>query len=295
MLTIRAYDPCMRSAQVIAAALFLALAVHCRAEQRAFDILNTNYAPYCVPGDDLAFPMKIWALSANQYQFWRGSRDLYFTWCRDRDQGGDWLADKGSYVVNHGDLHLGNIGRYAKNGIFGSTSFGAVDFDETARLPFQIELLQGMITFQLAARENNIDLGGRRERLARVLYDSYKNAVASDKNTLQLVTDEHSIGKFIEQAQKHTYEKTLLKFTDDSGHFLRYVHTKHSDEKAARPRRFSARRWSEKKTWPGASPRRSPIPPPPAMPSATAMSKPSASQSRMSFCGRALKAWGARV
>lgn len=221
---------------MIATALFLALAADCRAEQRAFDILNTNYAPYCVAGDDLAFPMKIWALSANQYQFWRGSRDLYFTWCRAPDQGGDWLADKGSYVVNHGDLHLGNIGRYAKNGIFGSTSFGAVDFDETARLPFQIELLQGMITFQLAARENNIELGGRREKLARVLYDSYKSAIASDKNTLELVSDEHSIGKFIEQAQKHSYEKTLLKFTDDSGHFLRYVHTKHSDEKGSAPK-----------------------------------------------------------
>src|SRR4029079_13448420 len=84
--------------------------------QRAFDILSRDYAPYCTPDDDLAFPMKVLALSANQYQFWRGSRDLYFTWCKDPEHGGDWLADKGSYVVNHGDLHLGNIGRYAKNG-----------------------------------------------------------------------------------------------------------------------------------------------------------------------------------
>jgi uncharacterized protein (DUF2252 family) len=93
-----------------------------------------------------------------------------------------------------------------------------------------------MITFQLAARENNIELGGRREKLARVLFESYKSAVASDKNTLQLVSDEHSIGKFIEQAQKHSYEKTLLKFTDDSGHFHKYVHTKHSNEKGPAPK-----------------------------------------------------------
>lgn len=204
--------------------------------QRAFDILNRDYAPWCTPGDDLAFPMKIWALSANQYQFWRGSRDLYFTWCKAPDHGGDWLADKGSYVVNHGDLHLGNIGRYAKNGAFGSTSFGAVDFDETARLPFQIELLQGMISFRLAARQNKIELGGRREELARILFDSYRAALASERSTLELVSDEHSIGKFIEQAQKHGYDKTLVKFTDDTGHFLKYVQTKHSMSNGPAPK-----------------------------------------------------------
>jgi len=197
----------------------------------AFEVLKNNYAPYCVPGDELAFPMKVWALSASQYQFWRGSRDLYFEWCRGSDHGADWLADKGSYVINHGDLHLGNIGRYAKNGDFGSTSFGAVDFDETARLPFQIELLQGLITLRLAARENNIELGGRREELARVMFDAYRKAIASNKSTLEIISDEHSMGKFIEQAQKPTYEKTLLKFTDESGHFLRYVHTKKSERK----------------------------------------------------------------
>ena len=207
-----------------------------RADQRAFDILKANYAPYCVANDDLAFPMKIWALSADQYAFWRGSRDLYFTWCRGTDHGADWLADKGSYVVNHGDLHLGNIGRYAKNGAFGSISFGAVDFDDTARLPFQIELLQGLITLRLAARENNIELGGRREELARAMFDSYRSAVTSNKTTLELISDERGIGKFIEQAQKHSYEKTLLKFTDDAGHFLKYVHTKRSLQQGPAPK-----------------------------------------------------------
>jgi uncharacterized protein (DUF2252 family) len=223
-----------RLAAVILAVLLLSAGV-CRG-QEAYNLLTKNYAPYCVAGDDLAFPMKVWALSQDEYAFWRGSRDLYFTWCKGAEHGGDWLGDSGAYVTNHGDLHLGNIGRYAKNGVFGSTSFGAVDFDETARLPFQIELLQGLITLQLAARENNIEMGGRREELARVMFDSYLKAMASGKNTLELVSDERGIGKFIDQAQKPGYEKTLLKFTDGKGHFVLNVHTKHSLQQGPAPK-----------------------------------------------------------
>ena len=42
------------------------------------------------------------------------------------------------YLLTHGDLHLGNIGSYPQAGALGATAFGPVDFDETARLPFQV-------------------------------------------------------------------------------------------------------------------------------------------------------------
>jgi hypothetical protein len=164
------------------------------------------------------------SVSADQNAFWRGSRDLYFTWCREHAK--DWLDDRGAYVVNHGDLHLGNIGSYVKSGELGAKSFGPVDFDETARLPFQVELLQGMIALRLAARENNIDLGGRREELSRALFDSYRAAVASDKTTLELVSNERQVGRFIDAAQRQSYDRTLEKFTDNNGRFLPFVQTK---------------------------------------------------------------------
>src|SRR5947207_9184460 len=69
------------------------------ADERPFDVLSKNYAPYCTPNDDLAFPMKVWALSENKFTFWRGSRDMYFAWCRTHAK--EWLDDKGSYLVNH--------------------------------------------------------------------------------------------------------------------------------------------------------------------------------------------------
>jgi uncharacterized protein (DUF2252 family) len=193
------------------------------ADGHTLDVLLHNYAPYCTPADDLAFPMKVWALSENKFLFWRGSRDLYFAWCAQHAR--DWFDDKAAYVVNHGDLHLNNIGTYVKRGDLGATSFGPVDFDETARLPFQIELLQGLIMLRLTARENNVDLSGRREDLARAMFESYRSAVASDKTTVELVSEEKQMSKFIEQVEKHSYDATLLKFTNN-GAFRPFVHTK---------------------------------------------------------------------
>jgi uncharacterized protein (DUF2252 family) len=195
------------------------------APERPFDVLTRTYAPYCAPGDDLAFPMKVWGVAAGKFHFWRGTRDLYFLWCKENAR--DWLADSGAYVLNHGDLHLGNIGSYVRDGqALGATAFGPVDFDETARLPFQVEMLQGLVTLRLSARENKIDLeGGRREELTRELYEAYRAAVASDKGVRQLVGDDQKIGKFIEQLQKHSYDRTLEKFTRN-GHFKSRVHSK---------------------------------------------------------------------
>jgi uncharacterized protein (DUF2252 family) len=198
-------------------------------DEKAFDVLQKNYAKYCEPGDDLAFPMKVWGLATGpKYKFWRGSRDLYFAWLKEHAK--DWLGDRGSYVLNHGDLHLGNIGSYVREGPLGATSFGPVDFDETARLPFQAELLQGLISMRLAATDNEIDLGGggKRDELTRTLFDAYREGVASEKSTRELVSTEQQISKFIEQSQKHAYDTTLGKFAVD-GAFRRIVHNAKGD------------------------------------------------------------------
>jgi uncharacterized protein (DUF2252 family) len=213
--------------------LLVAVAGQTRAQGRAYDVLVRHYAPYCEAGDDLAFPMKVWGLSKDQHTFWRGSRELYFAWCRTHAR--DWLDDRGAYVLAHGDLHLGNIGAYPSAGQLGATSFGPVDFDETARMPFQVELLQGLIAIRLSARENGIDLSGRREELAREMLGAYRAAIVSGKTTRELVSAERQIGKFIDQAQKHSYDKTLGRFTDN-GQFLRYVQSKKSQSQGLAPK-----------------------------------------------------------
>src|SRR5690606_17738103 len=113
-----------------------------RSEPTPYQRLEQAYAPYLDPRDPLAWPMKVSSLTADPYKFWRGSKDLYYAWARTACA--DWLADQASYGVTHGDLHLGNIGTYASG--WGTVSFGMVDFDDSAHLPVQLELLQGMIT-----------------------------------------------------------------------------------------------------------------------------------------------------
>ena len=65
--------------------------------------------------------------------------------------GRAWLADRDAYVTQQGDQHLGNIGTYLAAGEFGTLGFGMVDFDDSQTLPFQFELLQGVISLRLAA------------------------------------------------------------------------------------------------------------------------------------------------
>jgi uncharacterized protein (DUF2252 family) len=201
-----------------------------RGEERAFDIIKSGYGQYTNPDDPYSFPMKIWALSQEQYTFWRGGRDVFFRWVKDNCD--DWLADQGAYVLNHGDLHLGNIGTYAKEGRLGALSFGMTDFDDTARLPFQVELLQGLISLRLAARENGIELNGtRRDELARVMFEAYRNAVVSEKSTAELVSGEQRIGKFIDAAQKHSYDAILDKFIDKAKGKFKSIVTNAKGEK----------------------------------------------------------------
>jgi uncharacterized protein (DUF2252 family) len=193
-----------------------------RGDERAFDIIQSGYGQFTKLDDPYSFPMKVWALNQDQYSFWRGGRDVFFRWVKDNCD--DWLADKGAYVLNHGDLHLGNIGTYAKEGKLGALSFGMTDFDDTARLPFQVELLQGLISLRLAARENRIELNGaRRDELARTMFDAYRKAIESEKSTAELVAGERRIGKFIDQAQRHSYDAILTKFTNGQGKFKALV------------------------------------------------------------------------
>jgi uncharacterized protein (DUF2252 family) len=213
----------MKAVKFILLALALAsLRTPARADERAFDILQSGYGQFTTPDDPHSFPMKVWAVSQDQFAFWRGGRDVFFRWVKDNCE--NWLADKEAYVLNHGDLHLGNIGSYAREGRLGATSFGMTDFDDTARLPFQIELLQGLISLRLAARENDIQLNGaRRDELARTMFDAYRAALMSEKSTSELVAGEQRIGRFTDQTQKDAYDAILEKFTDGRGKFKSIV------------------------------------------------------------------------
>jgi len=195
-----------------------------------YDLLERYYAPYTSADDPLGFPMKVRNLSANPYRFWRGSKELFYEWCKTN--AADWLADQGAYLRIHGDLHPGNMGLYLSQGEFGQhVAFGAVDFDESARLPFQIELLQGAVTLKLLAEHRRINLDGAKlDALITTMIESYRTSLDSDQTPTQMLENDRWVGALLKDARKRDYGRELDKYVK-KGQFVTVV-----EDKSDRPK-----------------------------------------------------------
>jgi uncharacterized protein (DUF2252 family) len=112
------------------------------------------------------------------------------------------------------------MGLYHSQGKFGRhVAFGAVDFDDSARLPFQIELLQGAITLQLMARQRAVRLddaqggqGGVDQLIAEQLA-AYKTALQSDQTPTDLLEEDRWVRELLKDARKRDYGHELDKYT----------------------------------------------------------------------------------
>ena len=185
----------------------------------AFDQLVADVGPYMDRRDPLSLDLKVDAVSTSEYQFWRGTKGLFFRWAKANCA--DWLADRGSYVVSHGDLHFGNIGTYATAGGWGKMALGMVDFDESARLPFQLELLQGLVTINLLAGDNDIDLtADQQQQISDALFDAYVAALKSGKTATQLLAGDTSVSAMLDatNTQGDDYADEIKRYAK-KGHF----------------------------------------------------------------------------
>ncbi len=179
-----------------------------------YDVLREAYAPFVAAGDPLGFPLKVKSLGEEPYMFWRGGKDLFFRWCKSN--AADWLAAAPTqYVPTHGDLHLGNIGSYAAEGGFGAMAFGMVDFDDSARLPYQLELLQGVVTLHLVARANHIDLTSAGDQeLADTIVAAYREGLGSGKTSYELLKDDQAVRNVLPK-ENTPYAKELTQYVHD--------------------------------------------------------------------------------
>jgi uncharacterized protein (DUF2252 family) len=177
----------------------------------AFDAIDRAYAPYLDKADPFGFDLKIASLATDEYKFWRGSKDLFFLWCKDN--AADWLADRDGFLPNHGDLHLGNIGTYVSEEGFGKMAFGMVDFDDSARLPFEVELLQGAITLRLVARQNHLE-GIDTAAIDAAMFDAYRIAVNSRRNATVMLADNAVVKELMSASpSSEPYAAEVEKFT----------------------------------------------------------------------------------
>jgi uncharacterized protein (DUF2252 family) len=191
----------------------------------AFDVLQRTYGPYLDKNDELAMPMKLRALVVDEYGLWRGGKDLFFNWCRTHCR--DWIADTDATMTRHGDQHLGNIGTYLVDQRSGELAFGMVDFDDSHRMPFMFELLQGVVTIRLTARESQINLSNDQVRalVGRMLED-YRAAARSAQTATQLLKNEPLVAKLLTGPPKREFAQEIKRYATRDGKLVERVVTK---------------------------------------------------------------------
>ena len=197
---------------IVTVALLFASAATAQAT-RPFDALRDAYAPYLAADEPAGWPMKVRSLTEGNYKFWRGSKDLFFAW--SKVECADWYAQPAAYVASHGDVHLGNVGTYAAAGGWHNVRFGLVDFDESARLPFEVDLLQSLVTLRLVAAENGIDVSDDEWRaVSGAVLSDYTTAFAGGEPAGALLADIKPVAKLLKKATNGDYAAEVEELTD---------------------------------------------------------------------------------
>lgn len=113
--------------------------------------------PHLIDGEIPNLSLKVRSLSRGPYDFFRGTADLYYVWCKSNCA--DWLAAKDTSVMLHGDVHPGNTGTYVATPDGGPRlAYSLVDFDEAFEGPFQLDMLRAATSLRFAAAENGLTL-----------------------------------------------------------------------------------------------------------------------------------------
>lgn len=225
----------MRRPLVAIMALMTLLLARCApAQEPMYDLLQRVYAPLIDKADPQAFPMKVWAIAQSPRRFWGAGKDHFFHWCKVN--AADWLADKEAYVIQQGDQHLGNIGVYPAAGAFGTLAFGMVDFDDTANLPFQYELLQGVVTFRILARQQDVEFKKKKvDELIEVIFEHYGKAATSGKSATELLKEDKWVQDLFKEAKTDRYGDDLKDYVDARGRFFPRITNSKGPKEILRP------------------------------------------------------------
>jgi uncharacterized protein (DUF2252 family) len=205
-----------RTTAALIVSMFLCGHAAAVSEKGPFDRIDQAYAGSIDRTDPFAFDLKIASLANSSYTFWRGSKDLFFRWAKDHCT--DWFDDETSLVVSHGDLHLGNIGSYLSDdrGRWPALAFGMVDFDDATRMPFQLELVQGIVTFELSIRASALTLtDAQRKSYRDRLFETYRVSLNSQRDATELLREKPLVAKLLSDSAPDDYGKELDQYLDE--------------------------------------------------------------------------------
>jgi len=185
-----------------------------------YDVLLQSYGPFVDQTDPTGWAMKVRSVTSGDFKFWRGTKDLFYHW--SQTNCADWMQQQQAMVPVHGDLHPGNIGTYFTGNV-STLAFGMIDFDDASVLPFQLELLGGMVTYELIAGEQKFELtDADRQKLVDTICDTYFAALADDRVLGEVLAGNPVVSKMLGRLAKQDHAKELDTFTVD-GKFRPYA------------------------------------------------------------------------
>jgi len=172
-----------------------------------------RFNPWLSPDDPLQLPMKVRAISQDEYTHFRGTADLFYDWCRLHTA--QWQRDHSADVLLHGDIHLGNTGTYPVVTADGKRviRYGVVDPDEVVRGPFELDLLRALTTLRLAAAENKITLNELDvNELDRELVNAYRDGLSGQVKQEDLPKRHPIVTRLIAKAEGGDLEKAAKNY-----------------------------------------------------------------------------------
>lgn len=172
----------------------------------------TRLNPQLPADNPTGLPMKVRSLLEGEFEFYRGTSDLFYDWCREHCS--DWAADPGAFVRLHGDIHIGNIGTLRVNrAATTAVEFGVVDFDDTINGPFQLDLLRGAVSLRFAARDQKQPLDDESwRRVVAALCDAYGDALSGKVDSDRLKGEHKEISKLLNEASGDKPSKHAKKY-----------------------------------------------------------------------------------
>jgi hypothetical protein len=169
--------------------------------------------------DPLGFPLRVHVMLQSPYSMWCSAPELFFTWAKA--SAGEFLNDKEAIIPCHGNPLPSTISSYVPAGAFGKLAVGMIRFDDAAAIPFQLELLQGLITHRLLAQQNGIALDDAQlDQLLSTITDGYGAAAAADRDATSLLGEDPWIARLI--SSQSPYTDVLDRYTS-VGQFRRSI------------------------------------------------------------------------